>query len=336
MPVRPRPSRLPLPATIAAIAAGLVAASGADDIHAAAASGPAPTGTAAASGPELARRAEAARAAAAHDPACVAVQPFYWSVGDAGGMQADGREGRHAPAAETKMPVASASKWVYAAYVVQQRQGSLSADDVRFLTLTSGYTDFRFCLRGQTVEQCDRFLGNGRHVAANDGRFDYGGGHMQRHAVLDALGPDDDAALAAHVNAALGTAFAYAQPQLAGGLRATPAQYGVFLQGIVGGRLDMRAALGTHAVCTDPATCPTAVYSPAAPLALHYSIGHWVEDEPGTGDGAFSSAGAFGFYPWISADKAWWGVVARVDHRRTAAMDSARCGRRIRAAWLAG
>jgi hypothetical protein len=282
-----------------------------------------------------ARRAEAARAAAAADPACVAVQPFYWAIGDAAGVQADGRAGRRAPGADTTMPVASASKWVYAAYVVQRRHGELSADDVRFLTLTSGYTEFRVCLRRQTVEQCDRFLSNGRHVAAEDGRFDYGGGHMQRHAVLEALGADDAAALAAHVNAALGTAFSYGQPQPAGGLEATPAQYGAFLQAVVGGRLAMRAALGTHAVCTDPATCATADYSPAAPLPLHYSIGHWVEDDPGA-DGAFSSAGAFGFYPWISADKAWWGLVARVDHRRSAALDSARCGRQIRRAWMTG
>ena len=43
----------------------------------------------------------------------------------------------------------------------------------------------------------------------------------------------------------------------------------------------------------------------------HYSIGHWVEDDPAVGDGAFSSAGAFGFYPWIDASKTYYGVLAR-------------------------
>jgi hypothetical protein len=125
------------------------------------AAGPTAAGSSSAALPP-ARRAEAARASAAADPACVAVQPFYWAIGDAAGVQADGRAGRRAPGADTTMPVASASKWVYAAYVVQRRHGELSADDVRFLTLTSGYTEFRVCLRRQTVEQCDRFLSNGR------------------------------------------------------------------------------------------------------------------------------------------------------------------------------
>jgi hypothetical protein len=71
---------------------------------------------------------------------------------------------------------------------------------------------------------------------------------------------------------------------------------------------------------------------------VHYSIGHWVEDDA-NGDGAFSSAGAFGFYPWISRDETTWGVLARFEFR----LDGARigtaslmCGREIRAAWASG
>jgi hypothetical protein len=296
-----------------------------------------------AAAPELTigRRTQAARQTAHASPACVAVRPFYWSIGDAGGVRAEGREGFAAPRAETALPIASASKLVYGAYVVQKRGGRLTADDVRFLTFTSGYTDFDRCRRHQTVASCDAAGRNGEHEAANDGRFYYNGGHMQKHATLDGEGPDDDDALARRVNAMLGTSFSYSQPQLAGGITASAADYGRFLQRIVAGELLMHDQLGTHAVCTNPVTCPTAVSTPmAGDESPHYSIGHWVEDDPVAGDGAFSSAGAFGFYPWIARGVDWWGVLARVDlhvgSKPGPGVESLYCGRLIRAAWLDG
>jgi hypothetical protein len=66
----------------------------------------------------------------------------------------------------------------------------------------------------------------------------------------------------------------------------------------------------------------------------HYSIGHWVEDDPKVGDGAFSSPGAFGFYPWIDASKTYYGVVARAE--APGALESVYCGRLIRKAWVTG
>ena len=60
-----------------------------------------------------------------------------------------------------------------------------------------------------------------------------------------------------------------------------------------------------------------------------------METDPTVGDGAFSSAGAFGFYPWIDATRSWYGVLAR----QTAAgsgNESAQCGRLIRKAWVTG
>jgi len=102
--------------------------------------------------------------------------------------------------------------------------------------------------------------------------------------------------------------------------------------------LKISALLGAHPVCTQPSTCATAVYSPIPAEAVHYAIGHWVEDDPAVGDGAFSSAGKFGFYPWIAHDKAWWGIVARSAQNgaEQEGVASMKCGRRIRAAWVAG
>ena len=288
--------------------------------------------------PSTEQRAAAARAAAQGSDQCKAVQPFYWSIGDARGVLADGRVGARAPEATTKMPIASASKLVYAAFIAQQRHGQLTADDVRYLTFTSGYTNFRNCRRGQTIAECDAMRSNGEHDPANDGKFFYNGGHMEHHAVLEGLGALDDAGLAGAVNASLGTSFRYLQPQLAGGISASAADYGEFLRRIVGGQLQMKSLLGTHAVCTNPKTCGTAVASPIGGVDVHYSIGHWVEDDA-NGDGAFSSAGAFGFYPWISRDETTWGVLARMsftfDGARAGAA-SLMCGREIRAAWTRG
>jgi hypothetical protein len=288
--------------------------------------------------PSAAQRASSAQSTAETNDKCRAVQPFYWSIGDAGGVLADGRAGTRAPTAATRMPIASASKLVYAAFIAQQRQGRLTDDDVRFLTFTSGYTQFRACRRGQTVDECDAMGRNGEHDPSTDGRFDYNGGHMQRHAVLDGLGSLDDTDLARTVNETLGTSFRYLEPQLAGGIVSSAADYGEFLRRIVGGQLQMKSLLGTHAVCTNPATCASAAASPFTAGDVHYSIGHWVEDDA-AGDGAFSSAGAFGFYPWISHDETTWGILARFAPafgRAQGGVASLMCGREIRAAWTSG
>ena len=47
---------------------------------------------------------------------------------------------------------------------------------------------------------------------------------------------------------------------------------------------------------------------------------------------AFSSPGAFGFYPWIDAGKTTYGIVARAD--MGGAIPSVYCGRLIRKAWM--
>jgi hypothetical protein len=288
--------------------------------------------------PTLAQRTAAAASAAADAPDCVAIQPFYWSVGDAGGKRGDGSVGATPPTASTLMSIASASKLVYGAYVAEERAGVLTDNDLHYLNFVSGYTDFTSCQPGQTVGSCESDGSNGTYEAANDGKFYYGGGHMQKHANDDGLAALDSAGLAGAVNARLGTTFNFSQPQPAGGIYTTAAAYGGFLQRIVAGQLQISALLGAHPVCTQPSSCATAAYSPIPEEAVHYSIGHWVEDDPSVGDGGFSSPGKFGFYPWITHDKAWWGVVARSvnngDEREGVA--SMRCGRRIRAAWVAG
>ncbi len=315
--------------------------------------GPAGGGTLPPQGVGLAARVAAAtQTAQSEGNDCAPLRPFYWEVGDAqgrlGGASVTG-PGQTAVSDDTVMAIASASKWLYGAYVVQWRHGQPSDDDVKFLTFRSGYTHFSRCLPGQTVDACEAYANNGVYSPAADGLFSYGGGHMEKHASLIGLGAADNAALAVAVQGQLGSDVAlwYAQPQLAGGVVTSAASYAVFLRKVLSGQLLMKAALGTHAVCTNPATCAQALNAPVPRTeSFHYSIGHWVEDDPVDGDGAFSSAGAFGFYPWIDASEHWYGILARHDVSGITNPDapdsggqgyaSLRCGRLIRAAWIDG
>ena len=276
--------------------------------------------------------------------ACAAVTPFYWEIGDRNARMASGSVNAAGSAvtytSSTLMPIASASKWLYSGYVVQKRLGVLTASDIKFLNFQSGYTNFDICLPGQTIDSCLAYQGNGVHSDDTDGKFDYGGGHMQKHASLDGLGALDNVGLAVAVRSQIGTdiVLAYTQPQPAGGVASTADDYARYLRKLLAGNLLMSAALGTHPVCTNPTTCPAgqAVSTPIpSNESWHYSIGHWVEDDPVVGDGAFSSPGAFGFYPWVDASKNWYGVLARKDSAG-GGVDSVYCGRLIRRAWVTG
>jgi hypothetical protein len=288
------------------------------------------------------QRIDAATAAAQSSVnACASIRPFYWEIGDRSSAMASGSVSSAASTTvytqASLMSIASASKWLYATYVVEKRAGVLTADDYRYLNFESGYTSFATCDQGQTVAECDAMGTNGDYTAADDGKFFYNGGHMEKHATLFGLGAMNNAALATEIKSQLGSTgtLIYTQPQLAGGVFTSSAVYAAVLRKMLDGELRMGAALGSHPVCTNPRTCPTAVSAPIpGNESWHYSIGHWVEDDPKVGDGAFSSAGLFGFYPWIDSSKTYYGIVARVVNG--GALDSVDCGRIIRKAWLTG
>jgi hypothetical protein len=314
-------------------------------------------------GISLTTRAAAALLVAQADAACTGIQPFYWEIGDKTGVQASGTAtttGATAPAATTQMLIASASKWLFGAYVVQLRSGQLSASELQALTMRSGYTNLQYtaCLRlvranqdAETVHQCftnAHLTGTGTNADQDPsviGLFDYNGGHFQwlSDSVLG-LGGASNATLQSAIASQLGAdfTFTYDSPQLAAGVQTSGADYGAFLRKVLGGSLLIGNYLGTSAVCTNPSTCAQAAYTPIpSSESWHYSLAHWVEDDAAMGDGAFSSPGAFGFYPWIDASKTWYGVLARkanstIGSKDPVAVDSVNCGRRIRKAWLTG
>jgi hypothetical protein len=282
----------------------------------------------------LAAMVTAASATAENHPECLRIGSFYWEIGDKDSTLASGSVG-DGYRADTLMAIASASKWLYSSYWVQRQRGVLTVEDVKYFNFRSGYTEFSTCIGSVTVGDCLDSGSNGVFDPATDDRFDYGGGHMQKHATLNGLGGLNARQLGAEVRSQLGDEvdIDYGSAQLAGGANASAAEYAKVLRKIVGDRLLMHDVLGMFAVCVDPATCAQAISTPSPPgEQWHYSIGHWVEDDPKVGDGAFSSPGAFGFYPWVDASKRWYGIVAQESLR--GAYESLQCGRLIRKAWL--
>ncbi len=305
----------------------------------------------------------AATATAENNSLCTAIQPFYWEIGDQNSALASGSLGTDSNGnpvlATTNFSIASASKMIYGAYVVQLRgsAANLTQQDIDFLHFTSGYTNMGDSTTGSecpstdtpdTVNTCLNLLNsaNGLPYSYQDpttiGKFDYDGGHLENHASLyGAIGNVPVWQLGSTIGNEFGASgsLTYTEPLLSGGLFVNSNDYTQILRNILSGTLFMRDALGTNPVCTLP-TAPgcNAVYSPI-PEAWHYSMAHWVEDDPSTnGDGAFSSPGAFGFYPWIEASKTYYGVISREDqlHASHYGFESVQCGRLIRHAWDTG
>ena len=295
--------------------------------------------------PTVSQRTLAAAATAENNAECGKVKPFYWEIGDKGATLASASvnvPGGQVYTAASVMSIASASKWLYSTYFVQKTAGNLTATDVKFFNFKSGYANLTTCSASTTVGNCldvvnDNGTTNGSFTASAENKFDYDGGHMQKHAALNGLANMDSASLATEIRSQLGSeiALSYGQPQLAGGVFMSASEYGKVLRKILGGALTMNSALGTHAVCASADICPTQAIRSPAPKgeSWNYSIGHWVEaPAPAVSDSAFSSPGAFGFYPWIDKTKTYYGIVARTDP--AGALDSVDCGRVIRKAWV--
>jgi hypothetical protein len=320
----------------------------------------------AAGGPPRPSSASAANSTALANADCTAIQPFYWEIGDQGGALASGSSsatGQTPVLSSTPMSIASASKWIYGMYVLQKRGGvaNLTSADIAFLNFTSGYSymgsdtqsatctapssgadSINYCLTLPSQTPGKLFSSQN---PATIGVFDYDGGHEENHAgqLQPEINDLDTSALGAAIAAQLGISgvtLRYNQPLLAGGIYGTADDYTPLLRGVLSGQLEMLGALGKNPVCawTGTSAC-NAASSPIVTVHWHYSMAHWVEDDPTSGDGAFSSPGAFGFYPWIEANKNYYGVIARAAPTGMGTQNglaSAQCGHALRAAWESG
>ena len=279
----------------------------------------------------LSEQVIAAKKTANTDPSCVAIRPFYWEIGDGLSALVSGSAGIGAPTAKTELDVASASKWIFSAYVAQKRAGQLTATDKNHLRFLTGHDQFTSCLGSQTVRGCFQSGSNDDQTLSSIGKFAYGGGHMQKLAVDMGLGELTVSELAQEVNLTLGIKSRYSSPQPAGGMEMTSQDYGFFLRKLLNNKLQLSNFLGVNPVCTTEAVCPHAVVSSPAPAGWEYSYGHWVEV-----DGVLSGPGKFGFYPWMDKANGLYGVVGRKSSDHEAYLTSVECGQKIRSAFLRG
>ncbi|MFY2561757.1 hypothetical protein ACN469_29430 [Corallococcus terminator] len=292
--------------------------------------------------------------------ACGDVRPFYWEVGDASGKVVGEAVGLLAPLAGSVLSLASASKWLYGAYVAEVRGGAPLPGDLPFLNFTSttplldaaGASACRALLT--TVHGCNLSSGITGPLSgygpATPTRFVYQPGHLEAHAdYAMGLGASGTLALASALESRLPLNLSYGNVNLAGGGRASATEYAKFLRALMTGSLQLGALLGTSSVCASPA-CGNTGYSPwFASEPARYSLAHWAEPDDGAADsGGFSSPGLFGFYPWVSKDKSTYLIVAREDllgavgqtastpAEQTPSGKSVLCGRLIKKAYYTG
>lgn len=295
----------------------------------------------------LQQRKEAATTTATTNSNCTSLNPFYWEIGDSTGTLVFGSTGDNSVTSTTSMAIASATKWIFGAYVVQRLNGNLDTATIKQLTMSSGYVNFGnlSCVPNSitTVSECFNTGSNGTYSANYDNQFYYNGGHFQKWGMEHSLGPLNESELVTEFQSQLGSdfSFSFGSPQLAGGITTTAAQYAIFLRKILAGNLYIYRKLGASAVCTNPTACATSASTPFTGKSFHYSLGHWVEDDPDSGDGAFSSPGLFGFYPWINSEKAIYGILARYKVPTGGGevgegVASQACGALIRKAYLFG
>jgi hypothetical protein len=108
------------------------------------------------------------------------------------------------------------------------------------------------------------------------------------------------------------------------------------------GELRLGRELGEISVCANPVLCPQQALSAPLPdnLPWRYGLGYWIEVDSNPNlhstQRIYSSAGLFGFYPWVTEDKQFYGIIARHDRALLSrpGVGSALCGKALREALL--
>lgn len=295
-------------------------------------------------------RARLAAENAAKGSSCSLMGDFYWEIGSSTGILAGGKRPNSGSSVDrgTNHEIASASKWVFGAFALQDNQSkgftSLSTAQTQKLTMVSGHTTQNTvrCATSPTVDHC---LNNGTPTKTREGKFYYDGEHFQKLMSDQGYGSAGKAGIDTAYQTALGQfGFTAGNVAVAGNLVGSAAGYADFLRKIMKNELAISSKLGAGAVCADTAAFGNKCVAKGLPRALYspvnepwdYSYGHWVEKENGSTVDAYSSPGLFGFYPWISPDKSLYGIISRKSNALNAYTNSFKCGRAIRKAFIAG
>lgn len=187
--------------------------------------------------PATAQNASAATAAATSS-ACPTSMNMYWEIGDVNGVIASGRRGLLAPQRTGMMVLASASKWVLGAYMLEVNGGPAPKAQRDVARMLGGYPDFDYavCQSANTVAECFHRIGNHTHDPVLDGTFFYSGANSQYLAtdssLLD-LGSLTISELSTKMQDTLGITMSYQYPALSAGLEANAETYAEFLKKLV-------------------------------------------------------------------------------------------------------
>ncbi len=284
------------------------------------------------------QRTAAVKATVKNNKLCTQLGDFYWEIGDKNGVLGSGKRGFFF-GRNTLYQLASSSKFPFIAYLLEKKIKEPTPEQLPYMQMSSGYSGYNpgYCIFASTVSGCFHLWEADTRNDPQVGLFNYSDGHDNKLAIDLGMGSYSIFSLTRELRSTLGndTGFFYSIPDVVGGLNATAAGYAKFLQNLLSQKYRLYNFLGTHPICTYPKACSTAVRSPLKEN-WHYSLNHWVEDDPVNGDGAFSSVGLYGFYPWISADKKLYGILARSGLPELSAWPSVKCGRSLRKAWVTG
>lgn len=272
---------------------------------------------------------------------CRALGDFYWEMGDANGVLTKGQVGRRFDA-NSVVNLASASKWPFATYFVQ-KFGLPDDKQIQGLTMRSGYVNMvdATCTLQLNINGC--FTAPSPLLPLNSrisqdlvDRFYYNSGNFQKVAVDAGLGNMTVLGLTGDMRKLLGisSGLNYLYPGVASGLYMSANAYASMLRKIMSNQLAMGGMLELGRTCTLAETCPTSDRSPVV-YDWDYGLGHWIERESGGNDEAYSSVGFNGFYPWITTDMQYYGVVS-LERSTGIAQEAIDCGRLLRKSWLTG
>ncbi|RKH46127.1 hypothetical protein D7X12_06145 [Corallococcus sicarius] len=326
------------------LALGLIGCGSAEDAPEPLPLGDAPPGTSRAA---LTVYEQAALDTAQDSASCTPLGNFYWELGNGAGPL-HGLTRGSGVSATTVMPIASASKWLYAgAYVQAKGYANLTPDEKKRLNFTSGYIDEHSNLcgdAGTTVSDCyGPAYKNVSYRPLQNGRFFYNGGHMQKLA-LDDIGARSGTGLVSvmdWLNNRLGTTLPESDSDVAtaGGFTGSAAHYRVFLMKLLNNQYELSSRLTVDSV---PAWegGPNVSSTPWTGGPAYYGLGHWIEGETVNGVWTVtghSSPGAFGFYPWVNAARTQYMLLAR--HRQFGGGEGEKsrvCAQAIRKAYESG
>lgn len=271
---------------------------------------------------------------------CRNIPQFYWEIGNANGPLASGRKG-FLFNADTRVNLASASKWIFSTYLLE-KYGSLTDAQIEMLTQRSGWRSFldQACIFTWKVNECMNlqlpiYGFDNPYTAKDVGTFFYSGAHYQQLAIDLGLGNYTPPKLTAEIQKYIhDDAISYFFPGIGSGMRSSARTFGKLMRRMMRNEYKMGSMLGSSRICTLPSLCPQSLRSPLE-TDWDYSLGHWVEHEPGGPDEAFSGPGLQGFYPWISADKSLYGIIS-TEVLADLKAGSSSCGGKMRKAWISG